>query len=42
MVRYDKTRHAETHKSIVSAASALLREKGFTETSVGTVMNQSG
>jgi TetR/AcrR family transcriptional regulator, transcriptional repressor for nem operon len=42
MVRYDKTRHAETHKSIVNSASALLREKGFTETSVGTVMKSVG
>jgi TetR/AcrR family transcriptional regulator, transcriptional repressor for nem operon len=42
MVRYDKSHHAETHKSIVNAASALLREKGFTETSVGTVMKSVG
>jgi TetR/AcrR family transcriptional regulator, transcriptional repressor for nem operon len=42
MVRYDKTHHAETHKTIITAASTLLREKGFTETSVGTVMKAVG
>jgi TetR/AcrR family transcriptional repressor of nem operon len=42
MVRYDKTHHAETHKTIINAASNLLREKGFTETSVGTVMKSVG
>jgi TetR/AcrR family transcriptional regulator, transcriptional repressor for nem operon len=42
MVRYDKTHHAETNKSIVDAASKLLREKGFNETSVGTVMKAVG
>jgi TetR/AcrR family transcriptional regulator, transcriptional repressor for nem operon len=42
MVRYDKTHHTQTHKSIIDAASKLLREKGFTETSVGTVMKAVG
>jgi TetR/AcrR family transcriptional regulator, transcriptional repressor for nem operon len=42
LVRYDKTHHGETHKAIVTAASTLLREKGFTETSVGTVMKAVG
>lgn len=42
MVRYDKTHHDQTHKAIVSAASTLLREKGFTETSVTTVMKAVG
>jgi TetR/AcrR family transcriptional regulator, transcriptional repressor for nem operon len=42
LVRYDKDHHGETHKAIVTAASTLLREKGFTETSVGTVMKAVG
>jgi TetR/AcrR family transcriptional regulator, transcriptional repressor for nem operon len=42
LVRYDKTHHRETHKAIVSAASTVLREKGFTETSVATVMKAVG
>jgi TetR/AcrR family transcriptional regulator, transcriptional repressor for nem operon len=42
MVRYKKTHHDETHKAIVDAASTLLREKGFTETSVTTVMKAVG
>jgi TetR/AcrR family transcriptional regulator, transcriptional repressor for nem operon len=42
MVRYDKGHHDQTHAAIVEAASKLLREKGFTETSVGTVMKAVG
>jgi TetR/AcrR family transcriptional regulator, transcriptional repressor for nem operon len=42
MVRYDKDHHNQTHTAIVQAASTLLREKGFTETSVGTVMKAVG
>jgi TetR/AcrR family transcriptional regulator, transcriptional repressor for nem operon len=42
MVRYDKGHHDQTHSAIVDAASKLLREKGFTETSVGTVMKAVG
>jgi TetR/AcrR family transcriptional regulator, transcriptional repressor for nem operon len=42
MVRYDKDHHTQTHSAIVDAASKLLREKGFTETSVGTVMKAVG
>jgi TetR/AcrR family transcriptional regulator, transcriptional repressor for nem operon len=42
MVRYKDTHHDQTHKAIVDAASTLLREKGFTETSVATVMKAVG
>jgi TetR/AcrR family transcriptional regulator, transcriptional repressor for nem operon len=42
MVRYQKDRHEQTHKAIVEASSILLREKGFTETSVGAVMKAVG
>ena len=42
MVRYNKTHHGQTHQAIVLAASTLLREKGFTETSVTTVMKAVG
>jgi TetR/AcrR family transcriptional regulator, transcriptional repressor for nem operon len=42
MVRYGKTHAAETHISIVDAASLLLREKGFSETSVPAVMKAVG
>jgi TetR/AcrR family transcriptional regulator, transcriptional repressor for nem operon len=42
MVRYQKTHYDQSHKAIVDAASTLLREKGFTETSVGTVMKSVG
>jgi TetR/AcrR family transcriptional repressor of nem operon len=42
VVRYKKSHHDQTHKAIVDAASNLLREKGFTETSVGTVMKAVG
>lgn len=42
MVRYGKTHSAETFKSIVDAASLLLREKGFADTSVPAVMKAVG
>jgi TetR/AcrR family transcriptional regulator, transcriptional repressor for nem operon len=42
MVRYGKTHSAETFKSIVDAASHLLREKGFADTSVPNVMKAVG
>lgn len=42
MVRYQQNHHDQTHKTIVDAASTLLREKGFTETSVSTVMKAAG
>lgn len=42
MVRYGKAHSAETFKSIVEAASLLLREKGFTDTSVPAVMKAVG
>jgi TetR/AcrR family transcriptional regulator, transcriptional repressor for nem operon len=42
MVRYGKSHHSQTHKTIVDAASKLLRENGFVETSVGTVMKAAG
>jgi TetR/AcrR family transcriptional regulator, transcriptional repressor for nem operon len=42
MVRYKKNHHDQTHKAIVDAASTLLREKGFTETSVTIVMKAVG
>jgi TetR/AcrR family transcriptional regulator, transcriptional repressor for nem operon len=42
LVRYDKNHHRQTHNAIVAAASTLLREKGFAETSVGTVMKSVG
>jgi TetR/AcrR family transcriptional regulator, transcriptional repressor for nem operon len=42
MVRYKEDHHGKTHAAIIDAASTLLRERGFTETSVGTVMKAVG
>lgn len=42
MVRYKKGHRHETHAAIVEAASKLLRDNGFSETSVGAVMSAVG
>jgi TetR/AcrR family transcriptional regulator, transcriptional repressor for nem operon len=42
MVRYKKGHRDETHTAIVEAASKLLRDHGFSETSVGAVMSAVG
>jgi TetR/AcrR family transcriptional regulator, transcriptional repressor for nem operon len=42
MVRYKKGHHDATHTAIVEAASKLLRDHGFSETSVGAVMSAVG
>jgi TetR/AcrR family transcriptional regulator, transcriptional repressor for nem operon len=42
MVRYKTGHRDKTHAAIVAAASALLRDKGFSETSVATVMKAVG
>ncbi len=42
MVRYKKGHRDETHTAIVEAASKLLRDNGFSETSVGAVMSAVG
>ncbi|MGL4975238.1 MAG: TetR/AcrR family transcriptional regulator, partial [Bosea sp. (in: a-proteobacteria)] len=42
MVRYKQNHRATTQAAIIDAASVLLRDKGFTETSVGNVMKAVG
>ena len=42
MVRYKNDHSAKTREMIIDAAGKLLREKGFAETSVGTVMKAVG
>jgi TetR/AcrR family transcriptional regulator, transcriptional repressor for nem operon len=42
MVRYGSGHGAETRAKIVESAGQILRERGFTETSVGTVMQSVG
>ncbi|MGL4405548.1 MAG: TetR/AcrR family transcriptional regulator [Notoacmeibacter sp.] len=42
MVRYKNDHSAKTRELIISAAGELLRDKGFAETSVGTVMKAVG
>jgi TetR/AcrR family transcriptional regulator, transcriptional repressor for nem operon len=42
LVRYKSGHHDATHTAIVTAASKLLREQGFTATSVATVMGAVG
>jgi AcrR family transcriptional regulator len=42
MVRYQKDHHSRTQTAIIDAASQLLRDRGFTDTSVGNVMKAVG
>ncbi len=42
MVRYDKGHSAKTRELIIDAASQLMRERGFSETSVPAVMKAVG
>lgn len=42
MVRYDDGHRERTRTAIIDAASLLLRERGFTEASVGNVMKAVG
>jgi TetR/AcrR family transcriptional regulator, transcriptional repressor for nem operon len=42
MVRYEKGHRERTQQAIVEAASRLMRERGFTEASVGNVMKAVG
>jgi TetR/AcrR family transcriptional regulator, transcriptional repressor for nem operon len=42
LVRYRNDHRAKTREAIIAAAGTLLREKGFAETSVGTVMKAIG
>ena len=42
MARYKNDHHGKTHGAIVDAASKLLREHGFTDTSVANVMKAVG
>jgi TetR/AcrR family transcriptional regulator, transcriptional repressor for nem operon len=42
MVRYDQNHRARTKDAIVDAASTLLRDRGFTDTTVGNVMKAVG
>ncbi len=42
MVRYDAGHRERTHSAIIDAASQLMRERGFTEASVGNVMKAVG
>jgi TetR/AcrR family transcriptional regulator, transcriptional repressor for nem operon len=42
MVRYQKDHHSRTQAAIIDAASQLLRDRGFTDTSVGNVMKAVG
>lgn len=42
MVRYDADHRARTRAAIVEAASCLLRDRGFTDTTVGNVMKAVG
>jgi TetR/AcrR family transcriptional regulator, transcriptional repressor for nem operon len=42
MVRYKNDHSTKTREAIIDAAGKLLREKGFAETSVGTVMKAVG
>jgi TetR/AcrR family transcriptional regulator, transcriptional repressor for nem operon len=42
MVRYKSDHRAKTQVAIIDAAAMLLRDKGFTETSVGHVMKAVG
>lgn len=41
-MRYKNDHSAKTRETIIAAAGTLLREKGFAETSVGTVMKAVG
>jgi TetR/AcrR family transcriptional regulator, transcriptional repressor for nem operon len=42
MARYTDDHRAKTHEAILEAASKLLRDHGFTDTSVGNVMKAVG
>jgi TetR/AcrR family transcriptional regulator, transcriptional repressor for nem operon len=42
MVRYQQDHRGKTHEAIVVAASTMLRERGFTDTSVANVMKAVG
>jgi TetR/AcrR family transcriptional regulator, transcriptional repressor for nem operon len=42
MVRYNESHRARTQAAIIDAAGEMLRDKGFTDTSVGNVMKAVG
>jgi TetR/AcrR family transcriptional regulator, transcriptional repressor for nem operon len=42
MVRYNESHRAKTQAAIINAAGEMLRDKGFTDTSVGNVMKAVG